>query len=70
MREAQRLADLWNGMWLHHITQDDVDALVNASRLMDFTHTWSRETGWVKTDPPVTPTAAQVNEWSLRGLGH
>lgn len=70
VQEAQRLADLWNGMWFHHITQDDVDALVNAGRLMDFTHTWSRETGWVKKDPPVTPTAAQVNEWSLRGFGH
>lgn len=69
-REAQRLAGLWNGMWCHHLNQQDVDALVAAGRLMDFTHTWDRGNGWVKKDPPVTPTAAQVNEWSLSGFGH
>lgn len=70
VREAQRLANLWNGAWSHHITQDDVDALVAAGRLMDFTHTWSPETRWQKIEPPVTPTVEQVNEWSLRGFGH
>lgn len=69
-REAQRLADHFNSGWLHHLSQDDVNALVEAGRLMDFTHTWSRETGWQKIEPPVTPTAEQVNEWSLRGMGH
>lgn len=70
VREATRLADLWNGMWCHHLSQDDVDALVAAGRLMDFTHTHSREAGWQKIEPPVIPTAAQVNEWSLGGFGH
>jgi hypothetical protein len=70
VREAQRLANLWNGMWCHHITQDDVDALVAAGRLHDFTHTWGRDNGWQPIEPPVTPTAAQVNDWSLRGIGH
>ncbi|GAB2696476.1 hypothetical protein [Kitasatospora kifunensis] len=70
VREARRLAELWNGMCCHHLAQDDVDALVAAGRLMDFTHTWSAETRWQKIDPPVVPTAAQVNEWSLRGFGH
>lgn len=70
VREAQRLADHFNSGWLHHLSQGDVDALVAAGRLMDFTHTWSRETGWQKIEPPVTPTAAQVNEWSLSGFGH
>jgi hypothetical protein len=69
-REAMRLADLWNGSWSHHLAQEDVDALVAEGRLMDFTHTWSRETRWQPKDPPVTPTAAQVNEWSLSGFGH
>jgi hypothetical protein len=68
--EARRLASLWNGMWCHHLRQEDVDALVDAGRLMDFTHTWSRETHWQKIEPPVVPTAEQVNEWSLRGFGH
>lgn len=70
VREAQRLANLWNGQWSHHLSQDDVDALREAGRLKDFTHTWSRETRWQKIEPPVTPTAAQVNEWSLSGFGH
>ncbi|WP_141747603.1 hypothetical protein [Streptomyces nanshensis] len=70
VREGQRLADLWNRSWSHHLTQDDVNALVDAGRLMDFTHTWSREGGWQAIDPPVVPTAEQVNEWSLGGFGH
>lgn len=70
VREARRLADHFNSGWLHHLSQQDVDALVTAGRLMDFTHTWSRETRWQKIEPPVTPTAAQVNEWSLSGFGH
>lgn len=70
LREARRLAGLWNGQWCHHLSQDDVDALIAEGRLMDFTHTWKRGEGWQKIEPPVTPTAAQVNEWSLRGFGH
>lgn len=69
-REAQRLADLWNGCWSHHLAQEDVDALVAADRLWDLTRTCSREKGWQKIEPPVTLTAEQVNEWSLHGFGH
>jgi hypothetical protein len=69
-REAQRLATLWNGQLCHHLRQADVDALVEAGRLMDITHTWVPGDGWQKIEPPVAPTAEQVNEWSLRGLGH
>lgn len=67
--EARRLANLWNGQWCHHLAQEDVDALVAADRLWDFTHTLNK-TGWHRIDPPVTPTAIQVNQWSLRGFGH
>ena len=69
-REAQRLADLWNGQMCHHLRQDDVDALVEAGRLMDFTHTWTKGEGWAKKEPPYRPSAAEVNEWSLDGFGH
>lgn len=68
--EAQRLADLWNAMWMHHITQDDADALIDGGRLYDFTHTVVPGKDWQPKDPPVRPTAAEVNEWSLRGFGH
>lgn len=69
-REARRLAGLWNGMWSHHLAQDDVDALVAGGRLWDFTRTWSRENGWQEREPKVVPTAAEVNAWSLAGFGH
>ena len=55
--------------WSHQLTQDEVEALVKENRLMDFTHTWTGKE-WVKKNPPVMPTAEQVNVWSLQGLGH
>lgn len=70
VREATRLATLCNGQWGHHLAQQDVDALVQAGRLRDFTHTWVKGDGWVEKDPKVTPTAQQVNDWSLGGFGH
>jgi hypothetical protein len=69
-REAIRLAALWNSMWCHHLNDDDVAALIAADRLMDFTHEFIPGEGWKKLDHPVIPTAAKVNEWSLRGFGH
>mgnify|MGYP006951075660 CR=1 FL=1 len=69
-REAQRLADHFNNGWLHHISQEDVDALIDGGRLYDFTHVVVPGKGWQPKDPPVRPTAAEVNEWSLSGFGH
>lgn len=70
VREATRLATMWNSQWSHHLDQDDVDALLAAGRLMDFTHTIVRGEGWKPIEPTPTVTAEQVNEWSLRGIGH
>lgn len=70
LREAQRLADHFNSSWLHHIDQNDVDALIAANRLYDLTHFVAPGEGWKPKDPQVRPTAAQVNEWSLFGFGH
>lgn len=70
VREARRLANMWNKQWSHHLSQVDVDALVEAGRLMDFTHTWTKDSGWQKLEPPVVPTAEQVNEWSIHSFGH
>lgn len=71
LREAERVAKLWNGQWCHHLNQEDVDALLAAGRLRDLTHTWSRETGWQPIVPTPTVTAEQVNEWSISSrYGH
>lgn len=64
-REAKRLADLWNGMWMHHLTQDDVDVLVANDSLRDFTHTRTEDRKWQKIEPGAVVTADQVNRWSI-----
>lgn len=69
-KEAIRLCNLFNAQWNHHLDQEDVNALVEAERLMDFTHTWSRENGWVEKSPKYIPTAKEVNDWSISGMGH
>lgn len=68
--EAIRLTALWNAAWSHHLSQEDVDALVAEGRLHDFTHTWTRDNGWQPIEPTPEVTAAAVNRWSLTGLGH
>lgn len=70
MREAQRLARMWNRQWCHHLNADDVAALVAAERLHDLTHTWTEGKGWQRNDPFVMPTPQQVNDWSMSGMGH
>lgn len=69
-REARRLFDLWRGSWSHNLIQADVDALIAEGRLMDFTHRWTRATGWQPIDPAPVVTADAVNDWSMRGMGH
>lgn len=69
-REGARLAGMWNGQWAHHLHQNDVDALVAAGRLYDFTHTWAKGSGWVPKDPQPVVTAAEVNEWHILPMGH
>lgn len=71
-REARRLAELWNSCWRHHLAQEDVDALVVAGRLYDFTHRLVPGKGWQPIKPMPRPTATEVNDWSVRhGLfGH
>jgi hypothetical protein len=69
-REAMRLADIFNGAWEHHLNADDVAALIAKGRLMDLTHTFDPVNRWQPKDPPFVPTPAEVNAWSLQGLGH
>ena len=69
-REAQRLADLFNGQWSHHLNDADVAALLEGGRLMDLTHSWTPGEGWKAKVPAYIPTAAEVNAWSIAGMGH
>jgi hypothetical protein len=70
VREAQRLAGLYNGALSHHLTQEDVDALLAGGRLVNFTHRFVRGAGWQPIEPAPHPTAAEVNAWSLNPLAH
>lgn len=54
--EAYRLARHFNAGWIHHLSQDDVDALWDSGRL--------------ERHFKEKPTAKQVNEWSLVGMSH
>lgn len=56
--------------WCDSITQDEVQALVDEGRLMDFTHTWKQGEGWKRREDGYIPTADEVNVWNQRGLGH
>lgn len=69
VRNAQRLCNLWNACWSHHLNEQDVAALLEANRLHDFTRNWDGGK-WVKIEPAPVPTPRQVNEWSLQGMGH
>lgn len=69
-REAMRLASMWDRQWCHHLSADDVAALIEAGRLKDFTHTWTKGEGWKPKDPPCVPTPEEVNVWSISGMGH
>jgi hypothetical protein len=69
-REAQRLAQLWNGQWCHHLEQVDVDALLAKDRLRDLTHTSVKGEGWQPRDPMPKITPEMVNEWSILSFGH
>lgn len=70
-REARRLAGHFNRAWSHHLNADDVAALIDGGRLMDFTHTWTPETHWKMKEPPYFPTPEEVNVWSISGgFGH
>lgn len=74
--ETRRLYEMWRQQWCHHLIQADVDALVAAGRLWDFTRTPRtgdeprHENGWTKEQTGYRPTADEVNAWSIKGFGH
>jgi len=70
--------------WCHNLSQFDVDALIKADRLWDFTRIPINDEQkeivkakieggsncWLPSSNGYTPTAKEVNEWSLKGIGH
>lgn len=78
-REARRLHSLWVNMWMHNLIQADVDALIAAGRLMDFTHVArteeqrqvvrakvaAGENSWLPEPNGYAPTFEEVNAWSI-----
>ena len=70
-QEAERLATTcFDNHWGHHLSQDDVDALIKEDRLYELTKTWVPQVGWKPKEPKPEISAAMVNEWSLSGMGH
>ena len=67
-REARRLARHFNNSWSHHLNDDDVKALVDDERLWDLTRAYGPD-GWGERKPGY-PSAQEVNDWSLTGMGH
>jgi hypothetical protein len=53
-KEARRLAALFNGMWMHHLSQADVHAFASSGSLSA-----------AFTDAERLPAPAEVNEWHL-----
>lgn len=93
--ETKKIADSWYDFagiystretrWSNNLDQDDVQALVDADRLWDFTRVPRNEQqradlkkkmeegnwgGWLPYNNGYVPTAQEVNEWNRRGLGH
>lgn len=62
-REAQRLADLFNGQWSHHLSQEDVEAGWNGRGFMYLSHMRDEKTNrWVRNPNAKMPTAKEVND--------
>jgi len=84
VREAVRLANLFNSSWSHHLDRQDVAALLKAGRLRDFTHVARTPeqqeivrqkvaaggNSWLPKSNGYVPTPKEVNDWSISGVGH
>jgi len=68
-RETARLCQLFNKSWMHHLNNLNIEALINAGRLRDFTHKWTGKK-WQQKEPPYVPSAKEINEWSIYSFGH
>ena len=72
-REAARMAAVYNGQWAHHLSEDDVAALIEAGLLKELTHTRTKNGHWRRKKPAYVPSAREVNLWLVEnwmGLHH
>jgi hypothetical protein len=91
-KDAKRMQDEWYGFdlpqrvgrqdkaWQYNLSHEDVQALLDAERLWDFTRIPRTEdqkdksaqhpNGWLKESNGYVPTPEEVNEWAKRGIGH
>lgn len=81
--EAIRLFQIWRLMWAHQLAQVDVDALVDADHLCDFTRVPRTDeqrsivaakiaaggNSWLPESNGYRPTADEVNAWSMLTMG-
>jgi hypothetical protein len=70
--------------WSNNLTQDDVDALIEADRLWDFTRVPLNDehreivkkkieeggNSWLPFNNGYKPTPKEVNDWNLKTMGH
>lgn len=56
--------------WSDKLDQDEVDALIENGRLMDFTHTWTKDDGWQPKEYAPRPTPGEVAVWGAGSTGH
>lgn len=83
-KESLRLLSHWNASWSHHLDADDVQALIDADRLWDFTRhprTPAQEevvrqemadggNSWLPESNGYVPSPQEVNDWSIGAMGH
>lgn len=83
--EYEQLKDRWYGFdgqdegWMYHVDEDDIQALIKANRLFDFTRRPLNE-DQAKDIPEgqyrlsyyngYVPTPDEVNAWARQGMGH
>lgn len=90
--ETKKLSDDWYSHlrtdgkegWMYHLEQEDVQALIDADRLWDFTRNPRNEeqrnivkkkiadggNSWLPENNGYIPTAQEVNAWARKGMGH
>jgi hypothetical protein len=60
MFEALRQTRHYNSMWSYHQNDDDIDVLVKRPEALGYTHHRDAEGNWIENNPPVRPTAEEL----------